>query len=208
VVYEERLQGEYGHLLREASAHFAGKSGVYQTLLNLARRLDEEGIPYAVIGGMALGRHGLARMTKDLDVLMTAEGLAAFQVRCVGKEYVPALGARKTFRDTDTQVRIEIITTGEYPGDGTLRAKPVAFPDPADASVEVEGVCVVTLEKLIELKLASGMSAPHRLRDLADVQDLIGVLDLPAEFAEGLDESVRGEYRRLRQAVQDAERRR
>ena len=208
MVYEERLQGEYGHLLREASAHFAGKSGVYQTLLNLARRLDEEGIPYAVIGGMALGRHGLARMTKDLDVLMTAEGLAAFQVRCVGKEYVPALGARKTFRDTDTQVRIEIITTGEYPGDGTLRAKPVAFPDPADASVEVEGVCVVTLEKLIELKLASGMSAPHRLRDLADVQDLIGVLDLPAEFADRLDESVRGEYRRLWQAVQDSERRR
>jgi len=44
VTYEERLQGEYGRLLREASAHFAGKSGVYQTLLNLARRLDEEGI--------------------------------------------------------------------------------------------------------------------------------------------------------------------
>lgn len=77
--YEERLQGEYGRLLREASAHFAGKSGVYQTLLNLARRLEEEDIPYAIIGGMALGRHGLARMTEDVGVLMTAEGLAAFQ---------------------------------------------------------------------------------------------------------------------------------
>ena len=43
MTYEERLQGEYGRLLREASAHFAGKSGVYQTLLSLARRLDEEG---------------------------------------------------------------------------------------------------------------------------------------------------------------------
>jgi hypothetical protein len=205
VIYEERLQGEYGHLLREASAHFAGKSGVYQTLLNLARRLDEEGIPYAVIGGMALGRHGLARMTEDVDVLMTAEGLASFQARCVGKGYVIAFaGARKSFRDTETQVRIEIITTGEYPGDG--KPKPVVFPNPTEASVEVEGVRVVTLEKLIELKLASGMSAPHRLRDLADVQDLIGVLDLPAEFAERLDESVRGEYWRLWQTVQDAER--
>lgn len=77
--YEERLQGEYGRLLREASAHFPGKSGVYQTLLNLARRLEEEDIPYAIIGGMALGRHGLARMTEDVGVLMTAEGLAAFQ---------------------------------------------------------------------------------------------------------------------------------
>ena len=201
--YEERLQGEYGRLLREASAHFAGKSGVFQALLSLARQLEEEGISYAIIGGMALVRHGLARMTEDVHVLMTTEGLEAFRKQCVGKGYVPAFaGAHKTFRDTETQVRIEIITTGEYPGDG--KPKPVAFPDPSDASVEVEGVRVVTLKKLIELKLASGMSAPHRLRDLADVQDLIGVLGLPAEFAEELDESVRGEYRRLWQAVRQA----
>ena len=206
MTYDERLQGEYGRLLREASAHFAGKSGVYQTLLDLARRLDEEVISYAVIGGMALGKHGYVRMTEDVDVLMTAEGLAAFQARLIGKEYVPAFaGARKSFRDTETQVRIEIITTGEYPGDGTLRAKSVVFPDPIEASVEVEGVRVVTLEKLIELKLASGMSAPHRLRDLADVQDLISILGLPADFAERLDESVRSEYHKLWQVVQVAQ---
>ncbi len=198
---QERLQGEYGRLLREASAHFEGKGGVYRTLLNLARRLEKEGISYAVIGGMALGKHGLARMTEDVNVLMAPEGLAAFQARCVGKGYIQAFaGASKTFRDAGTQVRIEIITTGEYPGDG--KPKSVAFPDPREASVEVEGVCVVTLEKLIELKLASGMSAPHRLRDLADVQDLIGVLDLPADFAERLDESVREEYWRLWQTMQ------
>ena len=50
------------------------------------------------------------------------------------------------------------------------------------------------------------MSAPHRLRDLADVQDLIGALQLPADFAERLDESVRGEYHRLWQTAQDARR--
>jgi hypothetical protein len=128
-MYEERLQGEYGRLLREASAHFEGKSGVYQTLLNLARWLDGEGIPCAIIGGMALGKHGLARMTEDVNVLMTVEGLAAFQAQCVGKGYVQAFtGANKTFRDAETQVRIEIITTGEYPGDG--KPKSVAFPNP------------------------------------------------------------------------------
>lgn len=36
-----------------------------------------------------------------------------------------------------------------------------------------DGVQTITLEKLIELKLASGMSASDRLRDLADVQELI-----------------------------------
>jgi hypothetical protein len=48
------------------------------------------------------------------------------------------------------------------------------------------------------------MSAPPRLRDLADVQDLISTLSSPADFAERLDASVRGEYQRLWKAVQDA----
>jgi hypothetical protein len=114
VVHEERLQGEYGRLLREASAHFEGRSGVYRTLLNLVRRLDEEGIPYAVVGGMALGKYGYARMTEDVNVLMTPEGLAAFRTRLAGKGYVSAFaGASKTFRDTETQVRIEIIRLDE-----------------------------------------------------------------------------------------------
>lgn len=78
----------------------------------------------------------------------------------------------------------------------------MVFPDPIKASVKVEGVRVVAFAKLVELKLASGMSAPHRLRDLADVQDLIGALGLPVEFADELDESVRDEYRRLWQTVQ------
>jgi len=110
----------------------------------------------------------------------------------VGRGYRPAFsGARKTFRDAETGVRIEIVTAGEYPGDGL--PKPVAFPDPmtSGVTVEIEGVRVVTLEKLIELKLASGMSAPHRLRDLADVQDLIALLKLPLALADQLDSWVR-----------------
>jgi hypothetical protein len=57
---------------------------------------------------------------------------------------------------------------------------------------------------LIELKLASGLSAPHRIRDIADVQDLIIALVLPLELEEKLDESVRSEYRRLWEAAQKA----
>jgi hypothetical protein len=55
---------------------------------------------------------------------------------------------------------------------------------------------------LIELKLASGLSAPHRIRDIADVKDLIIALALPLELEESLDASVRAEYRRLWEAAQ------
>jgi len=151
---------------------------------------------------MALAQHGLVRVTQDVDILLTSEGLDIFRERCVGRGYVPAFpGARKTFRDTQTQVRIEVITAGEYPGDGL--PKPVAFPDPEVAALEREGLWVVTLENLVQLKLASG-TAPHLPRDLADVQDLIAALDLPLEFAERLDASVRDEYVRLWHTVQTA----
>jgi hypothetical protein len=67
----------------------------------------------------------------------------------------------------------------------------VAFPDPALVAQQIDGVDIVDLPTLVTLKLASGMTAPHRRRDLADVQDLIRVLGLNAEFAQRLDPYVR-----------------
>jgi len=54
----------------------------------------------------------------------------------------------------------------------------------------------------VELKLASGISAPHRLRDLADVLELIRVADLPPELADELDPFVREKYLELWRAAQ------
>lgn len=190
--------------LQEASEFFEKRGKVHTTLERLARRLDAESIPYAVIGGMALNLHGYEHVTGDLNVLMTSIGLEKFDDQCVERgEYTRAFpGAKRSFVDIISQVSIKIITTGEYPGDG--KPKPVAFPDPATASVSIGGIRVIKLEKLIDLKLASGLSAPHRLRDLADVQDLILAQNLPLEFEEELDESVRTEYRRLWELAQHA----
>jgi hypothetical protein len=58
------------------------------------------------------------------------------------------------------------------------------------------------LEKLIELKLASGMTAPDRLKDLADVQELIKIRDLSSSFAGRLNSYVREEFLKLLDAVQ------
>ena len=188
-------------ILRESEAFFMKEGKVHRALKRIVQALNEEAIPYAIIGGMALNLLGYTRETADVDILLTKDGLETFRERLVGKGYVPAFaGAAKSFRDTETQVKVEVLTTGEYPGDG--KPKPVAFPDPAKVSVERDGYRVISLEKLIELKLASGMSAPHRLRDLADVQDLISILSLPLELGARLDGSVRGEYRRLWESVQ------
>jgi hypothetical protein len=71
--------------------------------------------------------------------------------------------------------------------------------------VEIDGVNFVSLEKLIELKLASGISAPHRLKDLADVQELIRIRGLDADFAARLNPYVRAKYLELEEAVRKSE---
>ena len=61
----------------------------------------------------------------------------------------------------------------------------------------MDNMSFVSLPCLIELKLASGMSAPDRLQDLADVISLIRVNSLARDFAENLDISVRDKYAEL-----------
>ncbi len=200
--YEAKIRQSPEFALRESSAHFDHDNAVYRTLYRLADRLEYAKIPYALVGALAMNEHGYARMTTDIDLVMTREGLEQFREQFVGRGYSLAFqGARKTFRDTDTQVKIEIIATGDYPGDG--KPKPVSFPDPKDAIV-INRVRVVPFEKLIELKLASGMTAPHRLSDLGDVQKMIKALSLPLAIKDKLDASVREEYERLWHTVNDA----
>jgi hypothetical protein len=191
-------------IYQEGLRLFMGQGQLNQTLARLASDLEQHGIDYMVIGAVALIAHGYPRFTEDIDLVMTAEGLEIFHRELIGLGYVPQFpGARKKICSTVDGVRIEIIISGEFPGDG--KSKPVSFPRPDEASSEIEGIRIVTLEKLIELKLASGMSAPHRLRDLADVQELIKIRRLGAEMADQLDPYVRAKYLELWQAVHQAE---
>jgi len=187
----------------KGSQFFMSQGPIHEALRRLSESLQDEGIDWVLVGGMALFAHGYRRFTEDIDVLLTAEGLASFRERLVGRGYRPAFeGATRTFSDTASGVRIEVLTTGGFPGDG--KPKPVAFPDPRAVRFEREGLWLIRLEPLVELKLASGLSAPHRLKDLADVQEMIKIFDLPPELAERLDASVRDEYLRLWEATRGA----
>jgi len=105
-----------------------------------------------------------------------------------------------SLRDTTHGVRIEFLVSGEFPGDG--KPKPVSFPDPVAARMEADGVQYITLDKLVELKLASGMTNLGRLKDLADVLELIKTLKLLMDFSVQLDPFVREKYIELWEAAQ------
>jgi hypothetical protein len=74
VSYEQRLRSNPDLVLREASLYFNQQGDLYKTLQDLTQRLDEVNIPYALIGGLALGQYGFVRMTEDIDILRPASG--------------------------------------------------------------------------------------------------------------------------------------
>jgi hypothetical protein len=97
-------------------------------------------------------------------------------------------------------VDIDIVLAGDYPRD--VKPKAVSFPDPATAARRGGRLALLPLPRLLELKLASGMTAAHRLRDLADVQEVIRILGLPQSFAGEMNASVRDKYIELWETVQ------
>ena len=201
--YKTQLDRDPRWALSEGSRHFEEKSAVFDALRKVTRRLNDLNISYAVVGGMALFHHGLRRFTEDVDILVTREALKIIHDNLAGLGYLPPHPKSKNLRDTELGVRIEFLTTGDYPGDG--KEKPVAFPDPAPVSFESDGVRYIKLPNLVELKLASGMTNAGRLKDLADVQELIKVLSLPAEFADPLNEFVKPKYYELWNSVKETE---
>ncbi|HEY7372546.1 MAG TPA: hypothetical protein VIF57_10340 [Polyangia bacterium] len=196
--WEQRFE----RALENAERFFLKEGKVHRAALALADRLAKENVPYAIAGAMALGAHGYERMTTDVDLLLTREGLARFKAANLGRGYVEKFAGSKGLRDTENGVAIDVLLTGDYPGDGL--PKPVSFPDPADPTVAIQGerFRILALPKLVELKLASGMTAPHRLKDLADVLELIRAAGLESALADQLDPSVRDKYRELWRAAQ------
>src|SRR5205814_1632045 len=115
--------------------------------------LEKAGIPYAIIGGMALNAHHYERTTRDVDFLLLKDGFAEFVKRHVGKDYDRVPGRGRRFVDRKSGVSIDILVTGLFPGMG--KPGPIAFPDPRDVSETIDKHSVVNLPTLIVLKLAA-----------------------------------------------------
>ncbi len=191
----EALEERTDVILERLGQFFMGSSPVHKAAEQIARILTEEGIPFAVAGALSLGIHGFVRATEDVDILITREGLARFKASWLGRGYVELREGGRPVRDTVNNIKIDFLIAGDFPGDG--KPKPVAFPDPGSAGMAAGKYRVLSLERLVEIKLASGLTAPHRLHDLADILRLIRSAGLPRDFATHLDPYVAEKYDEL-----------
>lgn len=193
--YEQRMGQDLERAMTQGSLFFEGQGRVRETLRRITTAFDALNIPYAIVGGMALFAHGFRRFTEGVDILVTPDGLERIHQELEGRGYVRPFGKSKHLRDASTRVNIEFLTTGSDPGDG--KEKPVCFPDPAAVVEGRQGVKYVNLPTPVDLKLASGMSASNRLKDLADVQEVIRVPKVPRAFSERLNPYVRDKFLEL-----------
>jgi len=189
--------------LEYAEKFFMGTADVQLAMRKLVAALDELGIPYAIVGGMALNEYGYRRVTVDVDVLLTRESLQRFKDHWLGRGYVEKFPGSRGLRDTEFGVTIDVLVTGDYPGDG--QPKPVQFPDPAKVAIRDGGLALIPLAKLIELKLASGMTSIHRAKDIGDVVELMKHTRSPRELGNELDPSVRDRYFEIWDGLQTPE---
>jgi len=186
---------------KRADKFFMEASPIHETMRRLSRILDEMKIPFAIAGAMAANAHGHKRTTSDVDILIRREDLVRFKSKHIGLGWMDKFEGSKNFKDTITSVNVDTLIVGDYPGDGL--PKPVAFPAPEDVSFRNDdGIPFITLETLLELKIACGSTVSHRPRDLDDVIQLIRVNRLPLEFAQKLNPFVVGKYQELWQAAQ------
>lgn len=177
-----------------------GEAEAQKAVHKLVGILEQENIPYAVIGALALNEYGHRRVTVDVDLIMREEDLQAFKSRWLGRGYAERVPGTGKLIDTEFNVHVDVLSTGRFPGDD--KPKPIAFPDPATTAVRGPPFALLPIELWIELKLASGMVAAHRLKDLADVQELIRSASLPISMADALHPWVREKFIQLWQAVE------
>ena len=177
-----------------------GQAEAQLALYRLAAILEAEDLPYAIIGAFALNEYGHRRVTVDVDLVMRDEHLEEFKRRHLGKGYEERVRGTGKLRDTEHGVDIDVLSTGRFPGDD--KPKPIAFPDPATVALRGERFALLPMTRFIELKLASGMVAPHRGKDLVDVQELIRIAGLAQDLANELHPWVRGKFLELWQLAQ------
>ncbi len=169
-----------------------------ESLWNVAERCDAlltaAEIPYSICGGVAVCLHGYQRNTVDLDLVIRSGESDAVRRILTNVGFVWN-DVNAEFRTPDGIV-VQFLIAGQKAGKGTE----VTIPDPiGELNVEqLQGLSVVRLSRLIEMKIASGMSNLRRThKDFADVVELIAVRNLDGSFARYLHKSLRPTFREL-----------
>ncbi len=177
-----------------------GEADAQKAVRKLVAILEADGLAYAIIGALALTEYGHRRVTVDVDLVMHEDDLRIFKARWLGKGYAERVAGTGKLIDTELGVHVDVLGAGRFPGDD--QPKPIAFPDPRTTAIRGAPFALLPMARWMELKLASGMVARHRAKDLVDVQELCRSAKLPRATVDDLHPWVRDKFLELWELAQ------
>lgn len=155
---------------------------VDQGLAALRGLLAEAGVPYVLVGGVAVLHHGYVRATRDLDLLVARADVDRLEPLLSRHGFARAAANR--LRHLASGVDVDLLFAGE------ARPRPGAppYPSPLELGRSAREPDVVDLPALLELKLTAA-----RHQDLADAVALLKGLDEAGYLA--VESRLRAELR-------------
>lgn len=153
-------------LVAAVKGHEEQESAFAKALATLRTLARKEGIPLAIVGGLAAIYHGYERFTKDIDVVVQSEHLDILT------RVAPQYGIKVIWNDPDgwhklqcEGVPIDVVPEGRKP----RKDAPAAIPGPERLGIR-EGAGYAGIAGWMETKLGS-----YRVQDRADVVQVIKV---------------------------------
>jgi hypothetical protein len=171
-----------------------GNQTLWEAARNCHQALRQAEIAHAVVGGVAVCLHGYQRNAVDVDLLVRRDDSAC--IRSTLEQCGFACHTVGSESRNQGGVPVQLLMAGDRAGHDAE----VSLPDPGDraAIVELEGLPVLALERLIEAKIACGLGDLRRThKDFADVVELIARNGLSRADARRLHRSVRKTFREL-----------
>lgn len=155
---------------RKAEQHrkVLGNSALTVTANKALKLLKGGGFRAMILGGYALQHHGYSRFTEDVDIVVDNVQDAVDYLSIRGFREVAGTGI---MYDRENKVMLNILEAGKH-----LTPKSILpVPTPTEP--------IISLERLLSDKLSAHNSAPvRRLKDLADVSEMIQRHKLPRDF--------------------------
>src|SRR6266446_2737283 len=146
--------------------HEERESKFARALATLNALSRKEGIPLAIVGGLAAIHHGYERFTRDIDIVVRSANLDILT------RVAPQYGIKVIWNDPDgwhklqcEGVPIDVVPEGRKP----RKDAPTAIPTPEQLGVR-EGAGYAGISGWMETKLGS-----YRVQDQADIVQVIKV---------------------------------
>ncbi len=153
-------------MVAAVKGHDSQESRFAKALATLKALSRKEGIPLAIVGGLAAIHHGYERFTKDIDIVVPSRNLD------IVIRVAPQYGIKVIWNDPEgwhklqcEGVPIDVVPEGRKPRNDA----PTVIPAPAQLEVR-EGAGYAGIGGWMETKLGS-----YRVQDRADVVQVVKV---------------------------------